>query len=113
MTFFVEFHPVEKKIAMRKYLCMHTLPAGALTREQVCQLAEAAQHDPNVRGYRSFLNLTEGKACCILEATDREEIAAWFEKMGVAYDYVVPVELEGERGAIEDFRAQPALAGLV
>ena len=98
---------------MRKYLCLHTVPAGAFTHEQVCQLAEALQHDDNVRGYRSFLNLSEGKICCILEADDRAAVAAWFQKMGVPYDDIVPVELEGERGVIEDLREQPALAGLV
>ena len=97
---------------MRKFLCMHTLPPGAITPEQACQIAEAAQHDPNVRGYRSFLNLTEGKVCCVLEAADREAIAAWFDKMGIAYDYIVPVEFEADRGAMEDLREQAAVAGL-
>jgi hypothetical protein len=63
-------------------------------------------------GYRSFVNLSEGKICCILEADDREAVATWFKKMGVPYDDIVPVELEGERGTIEDLREQPALAGL-
>jgi len=96
---------------MEKFLCLHTLPAGAMTAEQVCQLAEAAQHDESVHGYRSFINLTEGKACCILEAKDREAVAAWFEKMQVPYDYIVPVELEGERGVIQDLRPQLVEAG--
>jgi hypothetical protein len=95
---------------MDKFLCLHTLPGRAMTFEQVCQLADAAQHDPNVRGYRSFLNLTEGKACCILEAKDREAIAAWFDKMQVPYDSIVPLELEGERGVVQDLRREPAKA---
>ncbi len=96
---------------MRKFLCMHTLPAGAITPEQACQIAEAAQHDPNVRGYRSFLNLTEGKVCCVLEAADRETIAAWLDRMEIPCDYIVPVEFEGDRGVMQD-RREPALAGL-
>ncbi len=43
------------------------MPAGALKREQVDQLAVAAQRDPVVKPYRSFLNLAEGKACCVME----------------------------------------------
>jgi hypothetical protein len=96
---------------MQKYMCTHTLPPGGLTFEQVCGVAEAAQHDPNVRGYRSFINLTEGKACCIMEAGDRETIAAWFERMNLPYDSIIPVELEGDRGVVEDARLQPATAG--
>lgn len=96
---------------MQKYMCTHTLPRGGLTFEQACGFAEAAQHAPNVRGYRSFINLTEGKACCIVEAGDPQAIAAWFESMNLPYDSIVLVELEGDRGVMEDLRLQPATAG--
>ncbi len=95
---------------MHKFLCTHTFPADSLTQEQLCQVAEASQHELDVRGYRSFFNLTEGKVWCVLEAKDREVIIAWFQKMGLPYDSIVPVELEGERGTIEDLRLQPAMA---
>jgi hypothetical protein len=45
----------------------HTMPAGALKREQVDQLAVAAQRDPAVKPYRGFLNLAEGKVFCVME----------------------------------------------
>lgn len=96
---------------MRKFMCTHTLPGGTMTLDQVCQIADAAQQDPDVRGYRSFINLTEGKACCVLEAEDREKLSSWFQKMGLPYDSIVPVEFEGDRGAIDDVR-QPAMAGV-
>ena len=48
---------------MQKFMSTHTMPAGAMQREQVTQLAQAAQNDPVVRPYRSFLNLSEGKVC--------------------------------------------------
>jgi len=96
---------------MHKFMALHTLPAGAFTHEQVCQIAEAGQHEQSVRGYRSFLNLTEGKVCCILEANDRESVVAWFQKMRIPYDSIVAVEFEGDRGVIEDLREQPAMAG--
>jgi len=97
---------------MRKYLCTHSLPPGAFTQEQICRVAEAAQQEQNVRGYRSFFNLTEGKAWCVLESEDRQAIVAWFQKMGIPHDSVVPVELEGDRGVIEDLTLQPAMAGV-
>ena len=96
---------------MHKYFCTHTLPAGAFTLDQLCQVAEASQHDPNVKGYRSFFNLTEGKAWCVLEAPDQEALAGWFQNMNIPYDSIVPVEYEGECGKIEDVRQQPAMAG--
>ncbi len=94
---------------MAKFMASHSLPPGAINRDQVCQIADAAQHDSAVRGYRSFLNLSEGKCFCILEANDAEAVVAWFQKMGLPYDFVVPVELEGERGTIQDV-AEPATA---
>jgi hypothetical protein len=87
---------------MPKFMSGHTLPAKALKREQVNQLAQAAQNDPKVRPYRSFLNLSEGKVVCIMEAPDKETLAAWFKKMKMPCDYITPVELEGDRGVVKE-----------
>jgi hypothetical protein len=80
----------------------HTMPAGALKREQVSQLAQAAQNDAVVRPYRSFLNLAEGKVFCIMEAPSKEALAAWFQKMQMPCDYISVMELEGERGSVHE-----------
>jgi len=87
---------------MPKFMSSHTLPAKALKREQVNQLAQAAQNDPKVRPYRSFLNLSEGKVVCIMEAPDKETLAAWFKKMKMPCDSIAAVELEGERGVVKN-----------
>lgn len=34
--------------------------------------------DPKIRPYRSFLNLSEGKVVCIMEAPDQATLAAWW-----------------------------------
>ena len=87
---------------MPKFMGTHTLPPGGLTREQLSQLSQAAQQDPEVRGYRSFSNLSEGKIVCIFEAPNKETLAAWFQKMEVPYDSITQLELEGERAVIEE-----------
>ena len=87
---------------MPKFMSTHSLPAGSLKREQVDQLAQAAQNDATVKPYRSFLNLSEGKVVCIMEAPSKEALAAWFQKMQMACDYITPVELEGDRGVVKD-----------
>ena len=87
---------------MSKFMCTHHVPPGAFTRDQICEFAEAAQHDEHVRGYRSFLNLTEGRVICVLEADNADEVAKWFNKMGLPYDDITQVELEGERGVIHE-----------
>jgi hypothetical protein len=87
---------------MLKFISCHTLPAGALKRERVNQLAQAAQSDATVRPYRSFLNLAEGKVFCVMEAPSQEALAAWFGKMQMPCDYIMPVELEGEQGVVKE-----------
>jgi len=87
---------------MTKFLSSHTMPAGALKREQVDQLAQAAQNDPVVKPYRSFLNLKEGRVVCVMEAPNQEALSAWFQKMNMPCDYISPVELEGERGTVKN-----------
>jgi hypothetical protein len=79
----------------------HTMPAGAMKREQVDQMAQAAQSDTTVRPYRSFLNLAEGKVLCVMEAPNKEALASWFKKMNMPCDHITAVELEGERGTVK------------
>ena len=73
-----------------------------MKREQVSQLAEAAKRDPVIKPYRSFCNLSAGKIMCVMEAPDEKTLAAWFEKMQVPCDGITAVELEGERGSVND-----------
>ena len=85
---------------MAKFMCTHTIPPGKFTADQLKQFAQAAQQDPSVKGYRSFANLSEGKAVCVMEAASPDAVAAWFKKMGMPFDTITKVELEGERGTI-------------
>ncbi len=49
----------KKASIMAKFMCTHTLPAGKFSADQLRQFAQAAQMDPNVKGYRSFANLAD------------------------------------------------------
>jgi hypothetical protein len=64
---------------MPKFMSSHTMLPGALQRAQVDQLAQAAQNDPHVKPYRSFLNLAEGKIFCVMEAPTQDALAVWFK----------------------------------
>ena len=87
---------------MPKFMSSHTVPAGAMSRDQINKLAEAARNDPVIKPYRSFCNLSAGKMICVMEAPDSQSLAAWFERMHVPCDGITQVELEGERGAIAE-----------
>jgi hypothetical protein len=41
---------------MPKFMSSHTVPPGAMKREQINGLAEAAKNDPVIKPYRSFCN---------------------------------------------------------
>ena len=93
---------------MPRFMGIHTLPKNTVTFDMSCQLAEAAQRDSTVRGYRSFINASEGKAVCIMEAENKQAVEAWFKKMSLPTDAVVEVELEGDRGHMHDLQHEAA-----
>jgi hypothetical protein len=71
---------------MQQFLCVHTAAPGAISRARLEQFTEAAQHDADVRGYRSFMSPSKGKLVCILEAPDDAVVASWFHNMGLPVD---------------------------
>lgn len=87
---------------MPKFMRSHSVPGGTLTREQINQIAQVAQNDPIMKPYRSFLNLTEGKIVCIMQAPDERSLATWFQKMQMPCDSITAVELEGDLGAVKE-----------
>lgn len=87
---------------MPKFMSSHTVPPGAIQRDQVDQIAQAAQQDPKVKPYRSFMNLSEGKLFCVMEAPSKEDLSAWFEKMKMPCDGITSVELEGDCGDVKN-----------
>ena len=85
---------------MQQFLCIHTIPAGAIGRKQLELFAEAAQHDADVRGYRSFMSPSKGKIVCIMEAPDEAVVASFFHHMGLPVESITRLEFEGERGIV-------------
>jgi len=86
---------------MAKFMCTHTFSPGQFSADEIRELAQAAQEDPIVRGYRAFANTAEGKAICVMEAPTKEAVAAWFNEMGMPFDTITRVELEGDRGNVQ------------
>jgi hypothetical protein len=87
---------------MPKFMSSHSVPAGAMGREQINQFAAAAKSDPVVKPYRSFCNLSDGKIVCVMEAPSKDALAGWFQKMKLPCDFIAPVEFEGDRGEIAE-----------
>jgi len=80
-----------------RYLVEHGLPPG-ITREEIEKLQKASVADKDIRGYRSFLNLSKGKGYCLFDAPSRERLVGWLKEHEMPFDNIMEVELEGERG---------------
>lgn len=93
---------------MNHYMCTHTFAPNAMTRQQVQQFSQATQQSSEVHGIQSFVNLSEGKAVCVIEAKDKNTLANFFKKMGMPVDWICQCEIEGEQGVMHDVSQQPA-----
>ena len=92
-----------------RFLCIHSLPAG-MSLEDLRHVSETMAKDSDVHGIRSFLNLSSGKGACIIEATSREKLEAFFKRNNLSYDEIIPIEVEGEHGVWTDLRKTEAVA---
>ena len=84
---------------MAKFMIIHQLPEGTNSKD-VEQVIKAAQEQKTVKGYRSFINISQGKAVCVYEADDKQAIADWFTKNSLPFESITQLELEEERGIV-------------
>ena len=85
-----------------KYMVYHPLEPG-MTIEDFKRISESLPKDSDVRGIRSFFNLSESKGVCILEAPSKDRLADWLRSNNLTYDTILEVELEAENGRVVEF----------
>ena len=81
---------------MPRFIVIHPPKPGGMTLEEAKQIAVATQEDPNVKGCRAFLNLSEGKAVCIWEAPEAKALVEQLPQIELPFDSIICVEVEGE-----------------
>ena len=89
---------------MKRFMVLHTMLPGMLTMEKVQEVEGKMRQGPEIRGYRSFLNLTEGRGVCLIDAPDAETLGAWLRNANIPYDRITEVEVEGEGGQFRSLR---------
>lgn len=95
-----------------RFLLMHSMGSDC-TRDKIDAMLRMTQTDPHVKGYRGFMNLTEGRAVCVFDAPDRQSLINWLLDNNMDYDSLHEVELETEGGAIIEIpTCEPAEAGM-
>jgi Protein of unknown function (DUF4242) len=93
-----------------RFMCTHTVPPGAITPDQLKQMAQAGQNDAKIKGVRSFVNLSQGKAICVMDAPDKGALVAWFQKMKMPFETITPVEFEGDHGNVHEMARERVMA---
>jgi len=82
-----------------RFLVEHPMEAGC-TRESVEEMRRNATVDPDIKWYRTFLNLGEGRGVCLFDAPDRDRLIKWLGDNDMRYDRLYPIELEYAGGEI-------------
>ena len=90
-----------------RFMVLHTLEPG-VGYDDCEQYQQLTQSDAQVKGVRSFINMTEGKAVCIYDAPDEEALAKWLLSVGLAFDVILQVEAEGDRQELRDMTVSHA-----
>jgi hypothetical protein len=87
-----------------RFMVIHPLPTG-LTRLDVEKMSSTFKKDPEVKGYRSFFNLSLGKGVCVIDSPTEDRLIKWLTLNKLPYDSITPVELEGDHGTFTELLA--------
>jgi hypothetical protein len=81
---------------MPTFMAIHKVPPKSMTLDQIRTMSRMAQNDPTVKGRHSYCNLSEGCLVCVLDASNRADVANFFEKNRVPCESITQVEFEGD-----------------
>lgn len=95
---------------MKRFMVLHTIAPGALSLEKIQAIEGAMRLEPEIRDYRSFMNLSEGQLVCLIDAPDADSLGAWFRQAGVPFDRITEVEIEGDHGQFTNLLEQETIA---
>lgn len=84
---------------MPRYLTQHSM--ACLTRQGAEALARHLEAAPGVRAARVLANLQEGKLLVEFEAESKPALAAWLEREGFHFDFLLRLEYEWRGGRLE------------
>ena len=78
-----------------RFLVVHSLEPGT-TRARLIEICDSMPAE--FKFVCSFVNMSEGKAVCVLRAPSQEAIAKWLDEHHLGYDAIWPVEMECSEG---------------
>lgn len=87
-----------------RFMVVHKMEPK-LSRQQAADIQEATQKDEHVKGYRSFVNLTEGRAYCLYDAPTHDHLMERLKAMSLPFESITQIEFEGEAEKLWDVPA--------
>ena len=79
---------------MPRFFALHTVGPNVVTREMVETAGAHAKAEKNIPSYRSFINMTEGHAACVIDAPSKQWLLAYFEQLKLPVNAIFEVEIE-------------------
>jgi hypothetical protein len=91
---------------MPRFIAIHTVGPNVVTRQVVEESAAHAKRQREITSYRSFINMTEGRAACIIDAPGRAWLENYFNSIQLPFDSIFEVEIESLDGHVQEETAQ-------
>lgn len=83
---------------MPRYLTQHSM--ACLTRQGAEALARRLEAAQGVRAARVAVNMVEGKMLVEFEADSKQALAAWLDREGFHFDFLLRLEYEWRGGRL-------------
>ena len=91
---------------MPRFIAMHTLGPNLITRDMVEDSAAHTKQQAEITCYRSFINMREGRAACVIDAPNRAWLENYFNSIKLPFDLLFEVEIESVDGVVQEDVAQ-------
>src|SRR4051794_37732650 len=79
---------------MPRYFALHTVGPNVVDRKMVEASGTHAKEQKDIGCYRSFINMTEGHAACIIDAPSKKWLERYFKSINLPFELLCEVEIE-------------------
>ena len=83
---------------MPRFFALHTIGPNVVTRQMVESAGAHAKGQPEITSYRSFINMAEGHAGCVIDAPSKEWLLQYFQSLNLPVNALFQIEVETLNG---------------
>ncbi|HVT80962.1 MAG TPA: hypothetical protein VHM90_09915 [Phycisphaerae bacterium] len=86
---------------MPRYFALHSIGPNVVTRQMVEDAGAHARLQNEIPGYRSFINMSEGHAACVIDAPSKEWLLEYFKSLNLPVNALFEIEIETLNGTTQ------------